>query len=744
MKLWLGLFLVSLNVFALDARNPGGATQPTVDRPAEVERVNLFANKNSMDQVLGDQKFQERFAVLENALDKEWPTIINDLKSRFGREIDRYNFSTVFGLQNNKLKILGANVAEIELNIKNFQISADAYYRLELKPSFREGKQMRRDIYVIGLKGSSTVSIGSEVRITFFREFNSKADALSNLKPYGLNRIPKNSNELIAKLKVDDGVRVEIMSNLEISKEFSDIANSANLSAVLGYDVFQGLFTADIYRYSENDVRARFMGTINRGTVKAKAGLNWLYSFKGSKILPRWFKELFEVNLNFNISKSFNFFDKYPIETHVADYYFRFNNMTLLQAAIPPGCNFQVPTGIAAIDNAGLSSETAFDEVLANVRRGQFMAVFNPNIDEAELSASFQRNASRAETIACMDASLPNYKKRVQHFFKGRMSSDVFSLDFGPKISHLLRNKRTEGSSEVYVASLEKGQEFNYYVLLNTAMKSEQSYLFGRWESEYEADLDALYQSDKDKKIHGFLDFVKRIQYRDKSMSLSRLNTIRGTLDRSIPANFPDRSRLLDLVPETEQRDAWISFVYTLSGKVIFELEKMNRVELYHKLESFLINHPEKYKMSLPSENYGDVGMLSLTEYINEMYSRLLKLSDSSAPSQDRFRALEQLMADKVFSEYIFREFFPSLMDSDKATNEMSITMSVTSKDITLVEDRIGNNRYSQVYSAVLLLRSILNDRSLDIRLENATAVDQTSGVVTDENPVKMKGFNIY
>ena len=299
-------------------------------------------------------------------------------------------------------------------------------------------------------------------------------------------------------------------------------------------------------------------------------------------------------------------------------------------------------------------------------------------------------------------------------------------------------------SSEVYVASLEKGQEFNYYVLLNTATKSEQSYLFGRWESEYETDLDALYLSDKAKNIHGFLDFVKRIQYRDKSMSVSRLNNIRNTLDRSIPVNFPDRNRLLDLVPKTEQRDAWISFVYTLSSQVIFELEKMDRATLYHKLESFLLKHPERYKMGLPSDNPGDGGAQTLTEYINDMYYRLVRLSDTSVSSRDRFSALEQLMADKVFSEYIFREMFPSLITADIANNEMSITMSVTSRDITLVEDRIGRNKYSQVYSAVLLLRSILNDRSLDIRLEGATAVDPTSDVVTDENPVKMKGFNVF
>tara|TARA_B110001454_G_scaffold219111_1_gene250058 strand:- start:65762 stop:68002 length:2241 start_codon:yes stop_codon:yes gene_type:complete len=746
MKLLVGLFLLTMNVFALDSRTKPPAEKPPADRSADVNRVNVFANKNSLDQVLGDQKFQERFAAITGPLEQQWPAITTDLKSRFSREIDRYNFSTVFGLQGNKLKILGGNVAEIETNIKNFQISADAYYRLELKPSFREGKQMRKDIYVIGLKGSSTISIGSEVRITFFREFDSKADALSNLKPYGLDRIPKSSADLIKKINIDDGVRVEVMGNLEISKEFNKIANSSNLSAILGYDLFQGLFTADIYRYTETDVRARFMGTINRGTVKAKAGLNWLYSFKGAKILPRWLKELFEVNLDVNISKSFNFFDRYPIETHVADYYFRFNNMTLIQASVPPGCNFQVPTGIASIDSAGLSPEAAFDEVLHNVRSGKFMAVFNPNLEESALSASFLRNASRAETIACVDASLPNYKKRVQHFFKGRMLSDVFSLNFGPKISHLLRSTQTEGNSEVYVASLERGQEFNYYILLNTATKTENSFLFGRWENEYESDLDALYQSDKEKNIRGFLDFVKRIQYRDKVMSTSKLSEIRDILARSIPTNFPDRNKLLDLVPKTEQRDAWISFVYTLSSRVIFELEKMDKLVLYTKLANFVANHPERNRMGLPSDN-NEGGEMNQTEYINELYYRLVKLTDSTQNSKDRFRALEQLMKDRIFTEYIFREFFPSLITSDIANNEMSVAMSVTSKDITLAEDRIGNNQYSQVYSAVLLLRSILNDRSLDIRLESATAADPSADAVSgpnSSNPVNMKGFKVF
>ena len=100
------------------------------------------------------------------------------------------------GLQGNSLKFIGINLGEIPLEIGNVSIKTDLYYRIELNPSFRNGKQLRKDIYVIGLKGISSVSARSEIKITFFREFDSKTDALSEFTPYGLSQIPKTAEEI--------------------------------------------------------------------------------------------------------------------------------------------------------------------------------------------------------------------------------------------------------------------------------------------------------------------------------------------------------------------------------------------------------------------------------------------------------------------------------------------------------------------------------------------------------------------
>lgn len=743
MKKVFALLLIAANVFALDGRDAldGKDSSQEAAKPiastTPADNVPFFADKSALSQIIDSEEFKEKLNSLHKATEQQWPQITKDVQSKFSKEIDRYNLSAVFGLQGNNLKILGANVAEIEASIKNLSITADLYYRLELRPSYRQGKQMRKDIYVIGLKGGSTVSAGAEIRITFFREFDSKADALTNFRPYGFNRIPRTADDVLKKVEIQDGVRIEGMANLEISKAFSDLMGSTNLSAILGYDLFEGVVMLDIYRYTESEVRTRFMSTLNRGTVKGEVGLNWLSNFRVPRILPRWIKEIFEFNFNINISKTFNFFRQYPIETHVADYYFRFNAPAARAVSISAACRIAPQEG-QANEQAVLTAESAFNEIVKNAWDGKFVKLFN--MEDEQLATALNQNTSQAEMLACLDRELPNYKKRVQHLFKGRMSADIFSLDFGPKISQLIRSKAVQGNSEIFVASLEKGQEFKYYTLLNTFSRSEQDHFFGRWETEYISDFDALFMSDKNKNIKTFLDFVKRIQYRDKSMSKSDLKEIYNTLNRSIPKGIEDREKILALIPNVEQSGALISLVYTLSAQVLLDIEAMGTGELYNRLDDFIENHPQRRFMTLPPQYQEGFGP-NLTDFIGDIFIQLSRFSRANENPMERFLALKKLMNNQVFTEFIFVELFPSFLTSTTVKNAMSVTLSVSSKETAYTQDTVGMNQYSSVYGAVLLLRSVLNDRSLDLRLESVNGVD---GGMAVTNPINMGGFRAF
>lgn len=734
--------MFTLNVFAWDSRSPDVSKPPSPLQPPE-DSINLFANKNTVDQIFSDKIFIEQFSLLKDSLDSQWGVISKDLRARAMKEFNRYNIGAVFGLEGNKVKLIGASLSEIEMNIGNLAITADLYYRIELKPSFKEGKQVRKDIYVLGLKGSSLITVGSEIKITFFREFDSKADALFSGKPYGLEQIPRNADDVINKLKVQDGVRVEVFGNLQLSDTITKFAKNENVSLTLGYDLFQGLFMFDIFKYSADEVRARYTGTVNRGTIRAGLELDWLYDPGVSGILRRIFKELAEFTFGFHVKKSFDLFNEYPIETHIADYFFRFDTGKTTDVTLTESCRFRSNSvEDQEVDpNQVLSTEAAFDEFIGNVRNGRFVSVFKPNLQEAAYSAALNGNAARAETIACLDRQLPSEKRRVLHFFKGRIGSDVFALDLGVNISRLLRSKLGEGNSEMFVSSIESDQAFNYYRLLNTFSKYENSYVFGRWEDKFASDLDSLFQCDKDKNIIQFLDFVKRIEYRDKVFSVSNLKEIYSDINRTIPGNFPDRQALLNLIPKKEERDGLISLVYSLSNQLVLNLEKLDRSTLYSTLYKFIDTHPERYLMGLPPPNTGEAGIVKspFNDYITNVYYLIVKFSDSKLDPKERFYALKELMKKKVFTEYIFTELFPRLLTPNIANDAMSVKMSVSTASIAMNELKIGKNQSSTVYNAALLLRSILNDRTLDLRLESITVDDNPSNF----NPVKIKGFTV-
>ena len=209
-------------------------------------------------------------------------------------------------------------------------------------------------------------------------------------------------------------------------------------------------------------------------------------------------------------------------------------------------------------------------------------------------------------------------------------------------------------------------------------------------------------------------------------------------MNRSIPSHFPDRQKLLDLIPKTEQVDGVISLVYALSDKVIYAIEKMDKLTLYNSLYAYLDKHPHRHLMNIPSDNSSETGQ-TFNDYVNDLYFQIVRFADSGSPQKERYTALKNLVYNQTFTDYVFIEFLPTLIPANIAMDAMSLKMSVASNSIALTEVKIGNNQYSSVYSAVLLLRSILNDRSLDLRLESIISDTE----ITNGNPMTIQGFKI-
>ncbi len=708
--------------------------------------------KDTINQILKDPNFVEKFKLMHESLTQKWNEFSGQMLSRASKEVDRYNASFLFGLEGNQIKLLGSNVADIELNILKMPIQANAYYKFEAKPSFHDGKQLRKDIYVIGLNGSSFISAGTEIRITFFREFDTKFESVFSELPYWFDQIPRSASEM-SKLKVQEGVRLEIIGKVSVSKNVSNLLSSTTLSAAIGYDLFQGLFMLDIFKYTPNEVRARFMGTIDHGSLNAGAALNGLTGFKVMNLIPKWFKRYTDFGLTANVTKSFSFFDKYPIESHVVDYFFRFKSEKDA-SPISAKCaqSGEGEFEVSSQDQSPPTSEQAFDQILNSVKSGKFVSLFNPNLRETAFSVALLKNAVIAEKLACQDRALPAERRRVLHFFQGRIASDGYSINFGPKLGRIAGIENSVGGSESFISSTNEKKEFDYFLLLNSTGKYTNHFLFGRSENEYTTDLDALYRSDKDKNVLTFLNFYQHLRYKQKNMSASDLKDIYSEVARSIPSQFPYRGDVLNLIPKSDQRNSLISIVYSLSQQAIVDLDKMEKGELFQKLSNFFENHPKKHLMNLP-RGLGDGESKSFNEYVVEVYNMLNKLSWKAAEDisnlpleertqigRERYVALKELLGTPVFTEFLFKEFLPQLIHQDDATKAMSVQLNVQSDAIPRFEESFGDNQYSSIYDAVLLLRTIINDRSLDLRLESTTGQNNSLNV----SPIAMKGFKLY
>lgn len=644
---------------------------------------------NQVKSILTDSFFISQANELKNKVMSKWSTISNKINNQISREFDRYRMQLTIGLKDD------------EFSLGKLDLGVDTYYQLVVEPSFRNGKQMRQDIIVVGLKGSNTISAGTQVRITFFREFDSKSEAIFSNDPYWISKIPRSAQDL-DKLKDQDGVRLEVLGNLNIGHSANEIKGNNTVSSGISYGV-DVLFMMDLFKHDKSTSRVRFVGTINRGSIRASANL-----IAGSnKIgwLPGKLKDVVEIGIGISGQKTLKWKDEFPIESQMVDYVFKFNNDKL------------------SSENA----TTAFDEIIGNMYKAGFSKLYNPLIKESELTEALLSNARIAEKISTEDKNKPHDAQRVFHVFKGRMSTGLNSIKAGIKLSGLVKAESETGQSQSFVTSIEKDSSKKYYILRNTFIRNNSSYWFGRSQSEVINDLDILIQSDQNKSIGPMQDLVSRLQIRDSVIDAADFSNFAKKVDIIIPGHVQGKDEILKAIPRTRQKNSLMTFQYSMSVDALRAIEKYNVDELFRKLEFFVDNHPEKHKMGLPGSNAES--SISEHSYLLQLAYDLNKLANSQLSNEERFSTLNTLLNNQLFTKYLISEFMTTLLRTDELDRFLGLNFYVSSDEISNKKVSLGQNKVSDVYSSVMTLRSIINERSLDLRIDTVTNPDGTTSI---------------
>lgn len=656
---------------------------------------------------------------------------VQSVKNKFGQmvaEITGENAPTPQEKQSrlskeySKLKIK-YTFDEFDKIIDSKYLNAGVSYQYTVEPAFRNNEQLRKDTWIIQADAMNaqklSLGTGAEIRFTFSRFFkgnNAKLDAMKAF-PYLPTQIPSNVNEVKEKLKDGDGFRFEITGYISgtISKSILDSGMSTTSSANIGLRK-SALFIMDLFKVNRQVARTRFFGLKNQGelfagiSVKTESPLD---------LISRKLNELLSLGFGVSFSKTMHYKNPYPIDSMMVDYLYQFSTPEV--------------TDIKDVRNRTDIAESALEQILLNIKKGGFSALFTGFGSSEEVAKKLLSQAEIAEKISAEDqvkfskGEIPFSKVRVYSYFKGRMQANTMSFDINGKLSDVLRGSRQSSTLNSFVTSFDSNRNSSHFLLDNMSIRAGTRSFFGQNKFGYLFDFDVLIKSNEKGEPGAITDIVIRNQFEDTTLTKSENEVIRKSLIRTLPENYKNDTNILNFFPTEEQTNTYLSYRYSFSEPAFKAIQSYTRAEIAQKLYEYLDDHPNRSRMHLEVDRV-DNGGLGLGTYAEKKAFEIFAIVDPKNSNQESLKAFEIAKRDPIFQMYLVGEFFASLLP--KASNEQlfNLDAKITSAETGTKTLKIGNNQLSGVYDAVSFLRSVINDRSLDLQMISST--DNTGNTI--------------
>lgn len=571
-----------------------------------------------------------------------------------------------------------------------------ASYRFVVQPTFVAGEQQRLDIYELGLGVDNTIRAGAAVRITFARIFKgpkAKMDAITSC-PIWPTSVPTSAQEAREKMKIGETTRLEVSGLLgaELSEDLG--RGNGTGSASLGYKK-EALFLADFYKHSENHIRTRFLGLKNHGQLNFGVNYNFIGKLLSGTFLPSKIRDQVSVGVGFNLTQSYNPFKDYPIDSLMVDYLFNLNNP---------------------------EAKEALDQIFDNIKQGNFLSLFSlTSKNDDDLADVLIKRAAKAEKVSGEDRSKKVEDRRVYQIFKGRLQTSLTSIDAPVRLTGMASLSGSMGWLKTFVSRVNEQSLVDYSILNSSNLTGRTKFVFGRWETLDEDRLDLLMGSDEKATVKDFKDLVIRIEAYDKSFSSRNLRNEMKKIRHLLPHELKNHPSLASFLPDENQTNGRLRYQLNFGIKAFKAIQQLHTATIAQSLlEYFDADLERKKSMNLPCEQTsagdGD-GNMGCGTFAYEKATEI-KCALTDASMQKRYGCFQTLSRDGLFRKHILPEFLPSLLPADEVTNMIQFMGDFASNETGLRSVVIGQGNTTEIYRAVNFLRQILNERSLDLRLE--------------------------
>jgi len=584
---------------------------------------------------------------------------------------------------------------------------AEVGFEREVQPTNIAGEQLRSDTYKINLGTTKVLKTGAEIRITFSKIFtgpNAKKEALFS-KVKWIKEVPRKASEISTKMAVRDTVRIEIQGNLGLVGSFLNKSNKSESFGGIGVEK-QGLFLAEFYRKSEKDLITRFMGVVNQGALSGNIG-----GFKSlfGKLLPGNLGEYLSFGGEASCSTSNLIFKKEPTDTMMVLYRF----------------NMQSQDAVAALD-----------QIFVNIKKLGFIKIFNPIKKDVDLAAELKEKAELAEKYALADQNLPDSEKRVEHEFRGRMTSTFYKCKMGVNFYGALGASDQFGGGLTFVHKYNKQNKSEYYLLENFNSRIKAQAGAGTRETKTTRQLDLLLNSDSNRKIGSLLNMVSHTEFQETQLDRDDMALIRKKFEMGSPVSFHADPKLADVFPEGKQNSATFSIETILGPEALAAMQGQTANFIGVALQKYTENHPERYKMNLP-DGYAPGAIQSEGSYIESKGYQIRDFLDSK-DTKAQVAAYKQMKKEMFVRQFVLSEFVPSLVPSEGAKDLMGVNLRMSSDETGTKSAPIGNVKVSDVYKAVKFMRRVLEeDRGLKIPLDEIADQDEAKKALATKAEAK-------
>lgn len=597
-----------------------------------------------------------------------------------------------------------------------------ARWERRVEPSYRQGYTTLVDDYTLkagydplrgDTHGSTTYGIGPNgmVRILYARQFEGDKlrDHLKTFleKPYTpFTHLPLSAKQAKAKLKVGDFMSLQANLNVIASASQLHMLNPHLPLSVSAYYMVSGEFQVHLFRLTEDKFRIKLIGIRSReGGASLSLGYEPASDLKivGVNVIDKFARR----RLSFS-----------PLQ---------------INGWIPRSNLFMIDYVINVADT---EVANAYDDLIKSAWRLKTLKILNPFQNREELKEMLLADVTEFEKLQDKNKDKAIEDRTVDRMFRG--SNDVdggggLSINIGHR--DIAQGRFSNVYTENYINATDSyGGERHFYMPVYSLVTGNR-FGFGLWDEELQRTATILFETGQNKDIRNFGEMSFNLEYRDKKFTTSEIRDMKDFLKKRLPEEVYSQIPWGDWADERDRRNARVTSLLVFRPQALAYAESQSAGDLYPQLVNYLKAMPKvnanamKTAFSTGGDGYSASNDLE-TKYFEDLKLIAENLGIAFLKTKDaqtRANAFIALRRNELFQEIGPGFLVQMLLTKAKQQkgqlgikdleDDIYFETQWSAKDSDTLSFSFGSCRNRRLYKAVMYIYSVMNNRSVDLRL---------------------------